>query len=52
MGAMVVLVGLAIDAVYVGDAAADMLGQGVLALMALGVTVSLVAYQIDQHLSL
>ena len=42
MGAMVVLVGLAIGAGYVGDAAAGLLDQGVLVLVAQGVIVSLV----------
>ena len=52
MGAIVVLVGLAFDAGYVGYEAAGMLDQGVFALVAQCVTVSLVVYQIDQHLGL
>ena len=46
MGAMVVMVGLAIGAGYVGDAAAGMLDLSVFVL------VSLVVYQIDQHFGL
>ena len=49
---MAVLVELVIDTGHVGDAAADVLSQGVLTLMALCVTVSPVVYQIDQHLNL
>ena len=51
-GVMAVLVELVIDTGHVGDAAADVLSQGVLTLMALCVTVSPVVYQIDQHLNL
>ena len=47
-----VLVELATDAGYAGNAAAGMLNQGVLALIARGVTVSPVAHQINQHLGL